>query len=341
VLCKDCRYEKTKEEHDNHQYVKISETESSYNKQTYEIIKSDLSSCFAFVERFIPYEPNNKQYFKFDLNKSRKNAMYYSKFDYPVFTVKDQVRIYDPQNGYNKPGLFFIKSDNYFPLRGNGWYSQAMVNYCVSENIILETDIRYALYSAPEIAATKDYFNNIIDYFYGFDDEYKKLAVNTLIGGLKPKPRDNFKTICINTDRNVAFYHHLRVKGDYIDSRDINGIKYYHVYEKFTSESLETETPIYNMAVELEIIELHKLCKLVESKGGTVLDVNTDAAICMFPGNICPFDKDADGNVIGYYFDDNNEVPKYKLDAHSERVKHQLLAQWIRTEEYTYNTTKE
>ncbi len=72
VLCKECHYEKTKEEHDNHQYVKISETESSYNKQTYEVINSDLSSCFAFVERSIPYEPNNKQHFKFDLNKSRK-----------------------------------------------------------------------------------------------------------------------------------------------------------------------------------------------------------------------------------------------------------------------------
>jgi len=252
----------------------------------------------------------------------------------------DQVRIYNSRDGYNCPGLFFVESLNYFPLRGNGWYSQAMITYCISTKIINKDDIKYVVYAAPEIAASKDYFNNLIDYFYGFDDDYKKLAVNTMIGGLKPKPRENYKTICINTDRNVAFFHHLRVKGDYIDSREINGTTYYQVYEKFTSESLETETPIYNMAVELEIIELHKLCKLIESQGGTVLDVNTDAAICMFPGNICPFDKDADGNVIGYYFDDNNEVPKYKLDAHSERVKHQLLAQWTRTEEYTYNKTK-
>lgn len=340
VLCKDCHYEKTKEEHDNNQYVKISDTESSYNKQTYEIINSDLSSCFAFVERFIPYEPTNKLLFKFDLNKSRKNAMYYSKFDYPVFTVMDQVRKYDSQYGYNKPGLYFVVSDNYFPLRGNGWYSQAMISYCISINVIAEKDIKFVVYAAPEIAASKDYFNDLIDYFYGFDDDYKKLAVNTMIGGLKPKPRENYKTICINTDRNVAFYHHLRVKGDYIDSRDINGTTYYQVYEKFTSESLETETPIYNMAVELEIIELHKLCKLIEAQGGTVLDVNTDAAICMFPGDTCPFKKDVEGNVVGYYFDDESKIPKYKLEANSERIKHQLLAKWIRTDDYKNDEIK-
>ena len=146
--------------------------------------------------------------------------------------------------------------------------------------------------------------------------------------------------ICINTDRNFAFYHHLRVKGDYIDSREINGTTYYQVYEKFTSESLETETPIYNMAVELEIIELHKLCKLIESRGGTVLDVNTDAAICMFPKNICPFDIDSNGNVVDFYFDENNEVAKYKLETKSERIKHQLLPKWIRTNDFKYETIK-
>ena len=112
------------------------------------------------------------------------------------------------------------------------------------------------------------------------------------------------------------------------------------MYEKFTSESLETETPIYNMAVELEIIELHKLTKIIESKGGTVLDVNTDAAICMCPGNICPFETDTNGNVIGFYFDENNEVAKYKLETKSERIKHQLLPKWIRKDDYKYETIK-
>ena len=94
------------------------------------------------------------------------------------------------------------------------------------------------------------------------------------------------------------------------------------------------------MAIELEIINLHKLCKLIESKGGTVVDVNTDAAICMFPGNECPFETDSNGDVIGYYYDDNNEVPKYKLETNSERVRRQMLPQWRRFDEYKHNEIK-
>ena len=72
------------------------------------------------------------------------------------------------------------------------------------------------------------------------------------------------------------------------------------------------------MAVALEIIELHKLRRLIAS----ALDVNDN------------------GNVIGFYFDDKSEVPKYKLDAHSVRIKHQLLPNRKRTEECTYETIK-
>ena len=42
------------------------------------------------------------------------------------------------------------------------------------------------------------------------------------------------------------------------------------------------------------------------------------------------------GNAIGFYFDENNEVAKYKLETKSERIKHQLLPNWIRKDEYIY-----
>ena len=65
---------------------------SSYNAQTYDIINSSAASAFSFVEARIKHNKNNKTTYKIDINKSRKNAMYYSKFDYPLFTVMDQVQ---------------------------------------------------------------------------------------------------------------------------------------------------------------------------------------------------------------------------------------------------------
>ena len=51
-------------------------------------------------------------------------------------------------------------------------------------------------------------------------------------------------------------------------------------------------------------MELHILKTLVESKGGTVTDLNTDAVTCTFKDDIFPFELIDDKN-LNYYWDDN------------------------------------
>ena len=122
----------------------------------------------------------------------------------------------------------------------------------------------------------------------------------------------------------------------HIEKFDIDDITYYHALERFTTQSEESETPIYNMAVELEIINLYELCEEIQRLGGSVLDVNTDCAICTFKNNEFPFAVNSDNNVEGYYFDNDMQVPKYKVEKDSERLKHQQLPVWRRTSEYEY-----
>ena len=50
ALCKKCHFVKSKEEEENHEYMKISPTESSFNQETKDIIKSPLALVYAFVE---------------------------------------------------------------------------------------------------------------------------------------------------------------------------------------------------------------------------------------------------------------------------------------------------
>ena len=94
---------------------------SSYNAQTYDIINSSAASTFAFVETRILQNKNNKTTSKIDINRSRKNAMYYSKFNYPLFTVMDQVQPFKSNMPYDRPGLYNIETELYFPTRCNGW----------------------------------------------------------------------------------------------------------------------------------------------------------------------------------------------------------------------------
>jgi len=55
------------------------------------------------------------------MNKSRKNAILYSKYNYPLFTVMDEVEIFKPfVSSYDKPGLYHVETNQYFPMRGHG-----------------------------------------------------------------------------------------------------------------------------------------------------------------------------------------------------------------------------
>ena len=179
-----------------------------------------------------------------DINKSRKNCLYYSKHDYPLFTVMDQPEPYDPLIGYKRPGIYFIESPHsYFPLRGNGWYSHCMVEYCIEIGKIEESAVKHVVYSSLKVP--RDYFNGFINFMYDQVDEHGKLAVNTMIGCFKPKARDNWKTVCITTDSNVAMHHYLDKNGCYIDTRDIAETSYHQVYERYVTERQETEAPIF------------------------------------------------------------------------------------------------
>ena len=87
--------------------------------------------------------------------------MYHNKYDYPLFTVIDEPVFYQ---GIKKAGLYFVETMNYVPMRGNGWYSQPMIEYCLESGLIKETDIKHVIYSS--LSVPKNYFNEFIDFLY-------------------------------------------------------------------------------------------------------------------------------------------------------------------------------
>ena len=47
----------------------------------------------------------------------------------------DEVKLFDTSMSI-EAGVYFVETDNYFPLRGNGWHSHATVNYVLDKDII-------------------------------------------------------------------------------------------------------------------------------------------------------------------------------------------------------------
>jgi hypothetical protein len=109
---------------------------------------------------------------------------------------------------------------------------------------------------------------------------------------------------------------------------------YFHTFNKIHKTVMETEQPIYNQILQQEQIELHKLKNIVESHGGIVLDVNTDAVNCIFPDNVFPFKLVQDIQLDNHYWDNDNKVHKYKIEYGKDRVQVPKLQKSLRTDTY-------
>ena len=72
-----------------------------------------------------------------DINRCRQNIMYFAKGECPVFGATDET------------ALYFVQTSAGLPLRGNGWYSQPLVEYALNENMITLLDIKW-----PKFVAT-------------------------------------------------------------------------------------------------------------------------------------------------------------------------------------------
>jgi hypothetical protein len=91
-----------------------------------------------------------------------------------------------------------------------------------------------------------------------------------------------------------------------VDAREIGEQWFYQVFEKSLTSREETEAPLYEMVLEMEAIELHKLGEVIKSKRGVLLDLSTDCVSCVFPKDIFPFELEEDGiNIKSYYYDEN------------------------------------
>ena len=57
-------------------------------------------------------------------------------------------------------------------MRGNGWYYEPTVKYCLENELILQDQIKYVKYATSSLP--EDYFNKFIDFVYAKFGEFSK-----------------------------------------------------------------------------------------------------------------------------------------------------------------------
>ena len=274
---------------------------------------------------------NTSHIYAMDINKCRRNMLLFNDYDIPLFTVMDQPKKY---NGQTSTGKYYVETNQYFPMHGNGWYDYPMIRYCLDEKLIVSSDIKYVVESS--LVTPNDYFNEFIQYIVDtLPADKAKLAINSMIGGFAMSKENEFWK-CINTteDYKEAFNAFIEHKGCFINIQPYDKGAYYNVFEKHISLNMETEKPIYDYVLQLEAIEMHKLSKIIEKNGGKVLELKTDCIVFYHPSFVFPFELIDDKNVKGFYFDDDEQVPKYKMEQFKGYMTCERMARYVRTDKF-------
>ena len=315
-LCPDCHKLKTTEEKTLGIY-KADEEISFFNDLVLKnVVNTFEFKTWSFVETVKPYtviNPKSKE-FKLDCRKSRRNNLFYNQKEFPRFSVMDNVK---PFSGVVQCGLYFVKTDNIFPFRGNGWYLQALVEYGLSQNLISPNNIIAELLPSHKLPA--NYFQKQVDVLlkaFECEPEIQKLAVNSLVGTFG-RTKATATDIKFTLDPyNASQWWVEKEDNRVVFIRDHNLENGRKLYEGIFAQEMELEGTkylLYKQVLENEIIELHKLETALRDRGAVILDRNTDAIRYLSLNEI----------EIQAYWD--KDIPKYQREEPKE-LRCQMMA---------------
>ena len=312
ALCVPCHLQKTKEEMENGDFIKYDPVASSFNPSALEIIQSNHFKQWAFVERLKTSRLPDVPIRKLDHAKCRRNLVMYGSYPFPKFSVMDSPEEFD--GGEIRCGLYFVTTRNYFPFRGNGWYSYTMVKEALELKIIRLRDITHQLIASFQLPA--DYFKGFAEYLIemSFDpqepvteeDKKKvkmdKLIVNSMVG-CWARCRSSFESVRFDADKHRASSA-LCQEGTFVSSFDMDGTPLYGIFQKKEIQKDDFFLPLYHQIMSMEAMSLYKLERLIIHRGGLPLERNTDAILYQGPEIDISAMTHSDGTTLKYHYDD-------------------------------------
>jgi 5-methylcytosine-specific restriction endonuclease McrA len=321
ALCVPCHLQKTKEENEAGDFIKYDPVASTFNASALEIIQSNHFKQWAFVERLKAEMGSGvKENQRFSINeihkldhaKCRRNLVMHGKYPFPKFSVMDSPTEYDGSD--IQCGLYFVETDNYFPFRGNGWYSYAMVKDAIALNIIGTHQLTHQFLSSFQLPA--DYFKAFAEYLIdmSFDprepvteEEKKKvkmdkLIVNSMVGCWATN-RSTFESLRFDADKHRASTALIQ-EGTFVESFDMDGTPLFAIHEKKEIQKDDMFLPLYHQIMSMEAMGLYKLEQLIKAQGGVPLERNTDAILYRGPAIDISHMTHSDGATLKYRYDD-------------------------------------
>ena len=187
--------------------------------QAYNILKNNINSPFLeFYKNSgqVAYD-KNKQYTS--ILRSCDNS------GWSLFNPTDEVKRYDSTSDI-ETGLYFIETSNSFPLKGNGWYFDGVVEKALQYELITKYDIKY--YIKQSHILKQDHVYNFVNEIYdvfGCDAKYGINGFTVLLG---------CKTSC--KERNYLESGYDAVANDVVNNNYNGSIQIRGIYKNAKSQ---------------------------------------------------------------------------------------------------------
>jgi hypothetical protein len=173
----------------------------------------------------------------FDIRRCYTNAILNRRDPWPVFTPNAGI---EPFNGNIVTGAYYVDTENIFPLKKSGWYSDCLIRDCLDMGVIKLNDIKRQLIACKTLPA--DFFVPFVKSVMGkVEDKLAKKVVNYFIGCLGKVDTTSTSRCYVSQCEDVCFDIYQRLKenhGQYPCIRKCNDLYLTDYYiEKLHAEN--------------------------------------------------------------------------------------------------------
>ena len=136
-----------------------------------------------------------------------------------LFNPTDEIKRYPGEN--IETGLYFVETSNIFPLNGNGWFFDGVVEKALQYELIAKEDINYSI--KPSHILKQDHFYDFVSGIYDLFGCDAKYGINGFIGLL------GCETIC----KEITYFEsdYDVVVNDVVNNNDNGSIQIWGLYK--------------------------------------------------------------------------------------------------------------
>ena len=215
-----------------------------------------------------------------DIRRCYTNALLLDRQCWLQFSVLDDVKSCDSMHFLKNPGRYWVKTSNYFPLKGDGWYYSTLLVYAFEQGI----DFTASYCQVASTLYPSCLFRSAVEKTRAMlSPDDAKAVVNRFIGMLKTKPssgRTGASHRSFVTRRKHEAHAFLASDKNAFLS-EINGI-YYCRRPVMDSIITESSRHFYDQVIERAWIMVYELWLKMKMCNGTLMCVKTDSVTASF-----------------------------------------------------------